>query len=86
MSNFPLPELAPGDSEDRLLTDARQRIAMALLEFDRLRKQVRSEVELRDMNSADIEATRVVVLAETVEYGKLALTGSLSPHYRLRSI
>jgi hypothetical protein len=47
MSNLPLPGLMPGDPENHLSHEARQRIAAALLEYDRMRKQARSAIELR---------------------------------------
>jgi hypothetical protein len=47
MSDLPLPGLTPGDPENRLSHDARQRIGAALVESDRIRKQALSGLEIR---------------------------------------
>jgi hypothetical protein len=83
MPHLPLPGLTPDDPENRFSHEARQRIAAALLEYDRMRKQARSAIELRgywgtpqayiDMRQADMEGTRTVLRAEAEEYAKLAL-------------
>jgi hypothetical protein len=83
MSDLPLPGLMPKDCENLLSHEGRQRIAAALLDFDRIRKQARSAIDLRgdwgtpqaiiDMRQADLEATRTVLRAEAEEFGNLAL-------------
>jgi hypothetical protein len=47
MSDLPLARLTPGDPENLLSHEARQRIGRAFLEYDRIRKQALSALELR---------------------------------------
>jgi hypothetical protein len=47
MSPLPLPRLTPDDPENRLSHEARQRIAAALMEGERIRKQTLSALEIR---------------------------------------
>jgi hypothetical protein len=49
MSNLPLPRLTPDDPENLLSHEARQRIARAFLEYDRIRKQALSAIEIRHL-------------------------------------
>ena len=85
MPDLPLPKLTPGDPENRLSHEARQRIARAFLEYDLIRKRALSAIDLggywntpqeeTEKRKANLEAIRVVLRTEADEYGKLGLPG-----------
>jgi hypothetical protein len=85
MPDLPLPGLTPGDPENKLSYEARQRIGRAFLEYNLIRKRALSAIDLggywntpqehAEMKKAALEAIRVVLRVETEEYAKLGLSG-----------
>ncbi|MGC2475808.1 MAG: hypothetical protein WA485_15815 [Candidatus Sulfotelmatobacter sp.] len=83
MEEPPLPGLLPDDPQNRLSKSARQRVARAHLEAERIRWEAETKVEGRHLseekkghlrNQADLKGARVVLKALAVEYDAAGLT------------
>jgi hypothetical protein len=86
MPDISLPGLTPGDPENLLSKESRQRIARAFLEFDLIKHRGLVAVDLGDhwgtpreseeLVKARLDAARFILKVKAEEYGKLSLPPS----------